>query len=327
MEADKNNFTLNKHSRASRFNIIKHKRSLHQPESFPAPLKRKNFNTMRFKFPLLLLLIPFFWGCKHEKLDNKPLISVSIEPLRNIVEHLAGDYYKVVTLTPVGASPETYEPTPKQLMDVSNSKLYFAIGTLGFEKQQLERMKETAPTLKIYTVSDGISLLSVQHEGHGDSTDPHIWMSPKNVVQMARNVCNALCQNDPEHTAVYKKKLADLERHADEVDRRIRLMVSKVRYRNFLIYHPALAYFANEYGFRQLTIEQDGKEPSSEHLATIISEAKAAEVHIIFLQREFKGRSVKSFSEATGARVVIINPLAYRWDNEVIATAKALAAQ
>lgn len=327
MEADKNNFTLNKHLRASRFNIIKHKRSLHQPESFPAPLKRKNFNTMRIKFPLLLLLIPFFWGCKHEKLDNKPLISVSIEPLRNIVEHLAGDYYKVVTLTPVGASPETYEPTPKQLMDVSNSKLYFAIGTLGFEKQQLERMKETAPTLKIYTVSDGISLLSVQHEGHGDSTDPHIWMSPKNVVQMARNVCNALCQNDPEHTAVYKKKLADLERHADEVDRRIRLMVSKVRYRNFLIYHPALAYFANEYGFRQLTIEQDGKEPSSEHLATIISEAKAAEVHIIFLQREFKGRSVKSFSEATGARVVIINPLAYRWDNEVIATAKALAAQ
>lgn len=327
MEADKNNFTLNKHSRASRFNIIKHKRSLHQPESFPAPLKRKNFNTMRIKFPLLLLLIPFFWGCKHEKLDNKPLISVSIEPLRNIVEHLAGDYYKVVTLTPVGASPETYEPTPKQLMDVSNSKLYFAIGTLGFEKQQLERMKETAPTLKIYTVSDGISLLSVQHEGHGDSTDPHIWMSPKNVVQMARNVCNALCQNDPEHTAVYKKKMADLERHADEVDRRIRLMVSKVRYRNFLIYHPALAYFANEYGFRQLTIEQDGKEPSSEHLATIISEAKAAEVHIIFLQREFKGRSVKSISEATGARVVIINPLAYRWDNEAIAIAKALAAQ
>lgn len=327
MEADKNNFTLNKHSRASRFNMIKHKRSLHQPESFPAPLKRKNFNTMRIKFPLLLLLIPFFWGCKHEKLDNKPLISVSIEPLRNIVEHLAGDYYKVVTLTPVGASPETYEPTPKQLMDVSNSKLYFAIGTLGFEKQQLERMKETAPTLKIYTVSDGISLLSVQHEGHGDSTDPHIWMSPKNVVQMARNVCNALCQNDPEHTAVYKKKMADLERHADEVDRRIRLMVSKVRYRNFLIYHPALAYFANEYGFRQLTIEQDGKEPSSEHLATIISEAKAAEVHIIFLQREFKGRSVKSFSEATGARVVIINPLAYRWDNQAIAIAKALAAQ
>ena len=327
MEADKNNFTLNKHLRASRFNMIKHKRSLHQPESSPAPLKRKNFNTMRIKFPLLLLLIPFFWGCKHEKLDNKPLISVSIEPLRNIVEHLAGDYYKVVTLTPVGASPETYEPTPKQLMDVSNSKLYFAIGTLGFEKQQLERMKETAPTLKIYTVSDGISLLSVQHEGHGDSTDPHIWMSPKNVVQMARNVCNALCQNDPEHTAVYKKKMADLERHADEVDRRIRLMVSKVRYRNFLIYHPALAYFANEYGFRQLTIEQDGKEPSSEHLATIISEAKAAEVHIIFLQREFKGRSVKSFSEATGARVVIINPLAYRWDNQAIAIAKALAAQ
>ena len=104
-------------------------------------------------------------------------------------------------------------------------------------------------------------------------------------------------------------------------------MVSKVRYRNFLIYHPALAYFASEYGFHQLTIEQDGKEPSGDHLATIITEAKAAEVHIIFLPREFKGRSVKPISKATGARVVIINPLAYRWDNEAIAIAKSLAAQ
>lgn len=282
---------------------------------------------MRIRFLFLLLLIPLFWTCKNDKTGYKPLISVSIEPLRNIVEHLAGDYYKVVTLTPVGASPETYEPTPKQLMDVSNSRLYFAIGTLGFERQQLERMKETAPTLKVYTVSDGISLLAAKHEGHSDSTDPHIWMSPKNVVQMARNVCNALCKNDPKHTEVYKKKLAELERHADETDRRIRLMVSKVRYRNFLIYHPALAYFASEYGFRQLTIEQDGKEPSGDHLATIITEAKAAEVHIIFLPREFKGRSVKSISKATGARVVIINPLAYRWDNEAIAIAKTLAAQ
>ena len=88
-----------------------------------------------------------------------------------------------------------------------------------------------------------------------------------------------------------------------------------------------MAYFAGEYGFRQLTIEQDGKEPSGDHLATIITEAKAAEVHIIFLPREFKGRSVKSISKATGARVVIINPLAYRWDNEAIAIAKSLAAQ
>ena len=118
---------------------------------------------MRIRFLFLLLLIPLFWTCKNDKTGYKPLISVSIEPLRNIVEHLAGDYYKVVTLTPVGASPETYEPTPKQLMDVSNSRLYFAIGTLGFERQQLERMKETAPTLKVYTVSDGISLLAAKH--------------------------------------------------------------------------------------------------------------------------------------------------------------------
>ena len=83
---------------------------------------------MRIRFLFLLLLIPLFWTCKNDKTGYKPLISVSIEPLRNIVEHLAGDYYKVVTLTPVGASPETYEPTPKQLMDVSNSRLYFAIG-------------------------------------------------------------------------------------------------------------------------------------------------------------------------------------------------------
>lgn len=33
-----------------------------------------------------------------------------------------------------------------------------------------------------------------------------------------------------------------------------------------MIYHPALSYFARDYGLNQISIEEGGKEPSPAHL-------------------------------------------------------------
>ena len=38
----------------------------------------------------------------------------------------------------------------------------------------------------------------------------------------------------------------------------------------FMIYHPALSYFARDYGLHQIPIEAGGKEPSPAHLKALI---------------------------------------------------------
>lgn len=42
----------------------------------------------------------------------------------------------------------------------------------------------------------------------------------------------------------------------------------------FMIYHPALSYFARDYGLHQIPIEAGGKEPSPAHLKALIDTCK-----------------------------------------------------
>lgn len=75
------------------------------------------------KFCFLLLIATLLFSCKqggqqNKKNDDKPVITVTIEPLRYFTEAIAGDEFTVVSMVPKGSSPETYDPTPQQLVDL-----------------------------------------------------------------------------------------------------------------------------------------------------------------------------------------------------------------
>lgn len=92
-----------------------------------------------------------------------------------------------------------------------------------------------------------------------------------------------------------------------------------------MIYHPALSYFARDYGLHQIPIETGGKEPSPAHLKALIDTCKDEKVHVIFVQPEFDRRNAELIAKQTGTRVVDINPLSYDWEAEMMHTAKSLA--
>ena len=69
--------------------------------------------------------------------EQKPTITVTLEPLRYFTEAIAGDQYQVVSMVPKGSSPETYDPTPQQLVALNKSQSYFRIGHIGFEQDWL----------------------------------------------------------------------------------------------------------------------------------------------------------------------------------------------
>ena len=92
----------------------------------------------------------------------------------------------------------------------------------------------------------------------------------------------------------------------------------------FLIYHPALSYFARDYGLKQISIEERGKEPSPAHLKELIDLCKSEKVNVIFVQPEFDKRNAETIAQQTGTKVVPINPLSYDWETEMLNVAKAL---
>lgn len=268
------------------------------------------------------------------KTTNNQHITVSIAPLAFLVENIAGEKYTVETFVPRGSSPETYEPTPKQLMHLDKSALFFFVGNLGFEQTWLKQMQQNAPHTEFVPTSKGINLLHSNHshnendnkketnECHG--TDPHVWTTPNNLKIMAECIAHKLMNTFPKDSLMFAKNLQNLNDSLDAADRKIRTLLTPNSQKAFLIYHPTLSYFAHEYHLEQLTIEEDGKIPSPAHLQAIIKSARKQKVQTIFLQQEFDRRHAEIIAQETKTNITEINPLSPNCIEELIRIAKAL---
>ncbi|GHT05567.1 zinc ABC transporter substrate-binding protein [Bacteroidia bacterium] len=258
-------------------------------------------------------------------------ITVTIEPQRYFAEQLVDSLFEITTMVPLGNSPESYDPSPRQMTQLAESKAYFCIGHIGFENAWLDRLKQNNPHLLFFDNSQGIHYsLHDEEETHSHShaaIDPHTWMSPKEVRIIVQNMFKALVEIDPEHTPVYQANLEKLIREIDETDQMVQSYLSRSSQKAFIIYHPALTYFARDYGLTQYAIELDGKEPSPEQLKKLTDTAKAENIKTVFIQQEFDRKNAEIIARETGCRLVVINPLSYQWKEEVVRIAKILSGE
>lgn len=249
----------------------------------------------------------------------EPTLIVSIEPLRYLTEALAGDKYEVRTLTPKGASPETYSPTMQQMKDMTECTAYIRVGTLGFERTQLRSVTENCPHLYIVNAAEKVpDSAPCGDEHHHDEIDPHAWMSPRNMNIMALNVYKALCHIDHKNSSYYEQRLNDFLHHSDSLSRTISQRLSTLKNHTFLINHPSLGHYAKQYGLRQISVEHEGKEASAERVATLIDKCRKDSVTKVFIQVQHSARTTESIARELHLQPVRINPLNYRWDEELL---------
>ena len=282
---------------------------------------------MKRLIPILTLLICFACG-NPTQTNEKAIITVTIEPLRYFTEAIAGENYQVVSMVPKGSSPESYDPTPQQLVNLDKSQAYFRIGYIGFEQAWMKKLEANCPDMKIYDTSKGIDLIRDKGHWHGDhfhegGVEPHIWNSTQNALIIADNIYQALCELDSTHQEDYKNRLDSLKQSIQQTDAETRRLLVNAD-STFLIYHPALSYFARDYGLKQISIEEGGKEPSPAQLKDLIETCRNENVHTIFVQQEFDQRNAQLIAHELGLNIVSINPLSYDWTEEMLRTAKAL---
>ena len=276
---------------------------------------------------ILTLFILSACGNTTQK-SEKSILTVTLEPLRYFTEAIAGNNYEVVSMVPKGSSPESYDPTPQQLVNLSKSQAYFRIGYIGFEQAWMKKLEANCPNMKVYDTSKGIDLIRDKGHWHGDhfhegGVEPHVWNSTQNALIIADNIYQALCELDSTHQEDYQKRLDVLKQTIRQTDANVRTLVENAD-STFLIYHPALSYFARDYGLKQVSIEEGGKEPSPAQLKALIETCRNENVHTIFVQQEFDQRNAQLIANELGVNIVSINPLSYDWVKEMIRIAEAL---
>ena len=287
-------------------------------------------------FALVALAITALISCSG-KSTGRPIITVSIQPQKHLLEQIVGKHFDVICLLSQGSNPETYEPSMNHLMNLEKSKAYFLIGNIGFEMAIVDKAKKNNPDIKIFDNSanidiiygshSGISHSHEAHAGHKHESDPHIWTSAVNARIIATNMCNAVCELDPAHATYYKKRLNELCKHIDALDAQLREQLKLIEGNAFIVWHPSLSYFARDYGLKQITMEFEGKEIPVKYLKAEIDSAKACNARIFFFQKEFDSRQAESINKELGTKMVTINPMNYNWDHELKHIADALTSE
>jgi len=244
-------------------------------------------------------------------------VAVTILPEMEFVEKVGGERVQVTVMIPPGATPHTYEPTPRQLIEVSKADIYFQIGSgVDFELSFMNKIVEVNRNLQVFNCSDGLQIVD---------KDPHVWLSPRNVKVMVENIYAGLAQIDPENEEYYRKNMESYLKELNNLDREIVKILENVTNRCFMIYHPAWRYFARDYNLTQIPVEKEGKEPTAQGLIALIEQARDLRMKTIFVSPQFDRKKAEIIAESIHGRVVFLDPLAKDYVKNLRSVALELA--
>lgn len=258
-----------------------------------------------FKVFLILLIYLSIFIAGPAAAAMKIKVSVSVPPQAYFVERIGGEKVEVQVMLPGHSDHESYEPTPKQIIRLSQTQVYVRVGVPGFsfERQQIDPVL-ARKKINLINMSDGVKLLE---------DDPHIWAAPSAVRKAAFNICKGLENFDPANSSYYKRNMESFLRDIDNLDKEIKEFLKGKEGGTFLIYHPALAYFAADYGLRQVSIETEGKSPSASHIRSVIDLARSKGIRKVLVQKGFDKKNARTIAAEIGGTLEEIDPLERNW--------------
>jgi zinc transport system substrate-binding protein len=253
-------------------------------------------------------------------------VAVSIEPQKYFVEKIGNGYVNVNVMVPPGVEPHTFEPKPEQLKALSRSQVYFRM-RVEFEDAWIDKFIAANPKMQMVDTTEGIRLLYTSPVDHTASAkpNPHIWLSPRRVKRQAETIYVTLASLDPTHQAAYKTNLQRFIQEIDQLDAEIKRSLANLSNRKFIVFHPAWGYFAADYNLEMIPVEVEGQEPSAAELGKLIQRAQADQIHVIFAEPQFSPRAANLLAKEINGKVLMIDPLAGNWANNLRKVAQTFA--
>lgn len=271
----------------------------------------------------IIALAGMLAACTHT--DEKPTLMVSILPQKYVLDKIADGKFAVECMLEKGESPETFDPTMSQMARLATCKAYFLIGNMSFEEKIEAYAGETSNKMAVVNSTEGIAPIYNRHGGNDAAIDPHVWMSVANMRKMARNMANAMASIDNANKTLYEKNFQKLDAELAAFQDSLSAQLRGHRGKAFVVWHPALSYFARDYGLEQISVEYEGKEAPVRFVENQLSHAKERGATIFFRQIGGDSRQAATVSAQLNIKSVDINPLSYEWKSEMQRIADGIA--
>lgn len=247
---------------------------------------------------------------------NDRTLYVTITPLRGIVSEVTCNDFDVRVLVPDGASPESFEPSARQLTELNDARMVFNTGLIDFEQS----LTKSVAAERIVNLSHGIEPIagscSHHHHHHAHGIDPHIWTSPGCLKQMTLNIRDAMLEAYPD-SLKYSAAADRIIERLDSLDAFCKEHIERAGVSAMMIYHPAYTYYARDYGIEQIAIEHDGKEPTPKQLTALSERAEKESIGAILIQPQYNADKAGPIAKQVGVQIITTNPLAEDIESEI----------
>lgn len=249
-----------------------------------------------------------------EKVTNGKLnIMVSIYPLKEFTEKIAGDKAEVNCLVPENMEPHDYEPKTKDFEKLmkSDSFIYNGLGMEDWVDQVNETLKDKQ--VVIVNSSDGIDVRK-----EGNSIDPHSWLSLKQAQVQTENIKNTLVKLDEKNKDYYEENYNKFKEELDDLYDEYKVKFDKLDKKDFITGHAAFGYLCRDFGLTQKSVENlfgEG-EPTPKQLEDLVKFCRENNIKTVFSESLGSPKVSETLASEVGAKVQPIMTLESKEDDK-----------
>ena len=258
-------------------------------------------------------------------------IMTTVFPAYDFARAAAGELADVTLLLPPGVESHTYEPTPADIIAVSECDLFLYLG--GESDAWVDTiLSAVEPAGQVMRMVDCVELLEEEvvegmedpdHAGHDHEEeassglgqvvgmDEHVWTSPRNAARIVVDVGEQLAQIDPGHAGQYQENAAAYAAEIDALDQAFAAFFEGLDSRAIVFGDRfPLLYFAREFDLDYYAAFPGcgtQTEPSAATIAFLIEKVQEEHIPVVWYI-EFSNHLVAdSIAEATGTHTALFH--------------------
>ena len=290
-----------------------------------------------------------------ENNESKQVVYTSFYPIYNLTKQIAGDKMDVKAFTNLKTESHGWEPSAKDMADLSDSNIMFINGA-GME--EWEESVEDSSDVDLINTSENIDLIkasdedhdhehedadddhdesehvdadhehedaghdheeSEEHHHHHGMYDPHIWLSPVNGKEQAKVIADKLSEIDPDNKDYYMDNYKKIEKELDDMIDEYKEKFDGLDNKDFMVTHKAFSYLARDFGLNQMALTglMSTGEVNPDVLKDAVNDAKNSNINTIFYEMGGSDKQAKILADEIKGDVAPLNTMEYATDEDL----------
>lgn len=234
-----------------------------------------------------------------------PLTVAAFYPLAFVAQRVGAGQVEVGQLTSPGVEPHDLEPSPRQVVAVSEADVLLVQS--GFQPAVDDVVAQGAQG----SVIDVATVVDLAPAANGEGIDPHFWLDPLRMATLSGAVAEAYAGTDPKNAAKYRSAAAELTGQLERLDRQLSAGLADCQTRTVVTSHDAFGYLADRYDLELLPIAgiDPSNEPSPQRLAELADLVDAEDVTTVFTETLVSPAVAETLAAETGLQVATLDPI------------------